>query len=215
MSVQLALGTPVHCSDARLGELTDVVIDPTTRRLTHLVVRPKHDPGASRLVPIELADQAADGIALRCTRDEAEAFEQLREVAFLRPGQRPPEDPEWDVGIQDVLAMPYYSATGMGDDIGLYDGNMTTSFDRVPKGEVEIRRTSLVMSSDDQALGQIDGFVVDGDHITHLVLERGHLWGRRDVTIPIGSVVEVATDTVRLGLTRDDVGALPAVRIHR
>ena len=215
MSIQLDLGTPVHCSDARLGELTDVVIDPTTRRLTHLVVRPKHDPGSSRLVPIELAGPGADGIMLRCTWHEAEAFELLRDVAFLRPGQQPPEDPEWDVGIQDVLAMPYYSATGLGDDIGMFDGSMTTSFDRVPKGKVEIRRTSLVMSSDDQALGQIDGFVVDGDHITHLVLERGHLWGRRDVTIPIGSVVEVATDTVRVGMTRAEVGALPAVRVHR
>jgi hypothetical protein len=215
MTGQLELGTPVHCSDAPLGELTDVVIDPKTRRLTHLVVRPKHEPGASRLVPIELAEPSAGAVALRCTWHEAEAFELLRDVAFLRPGEKPPEDPEWDVGIQDVLAVPYYSATGLGDDAGLYDGSMTTSFDRVPKGEVEIRRTSLVMSSDQQALGRIDGFVVDGDHITHLVLERGHLWGRRDVSIPIASVVDVATDTVRLGLTRDEVGALPAARVHR
>jgi hypothetical protein len=179
------------------------------------VVRPKHDPGGSRLVPIELAGERGDGIALRCTWHEAEALELLRDVAFLRPGQQPPEDPDWDVGIQDVLAMPYYSATGLGDDISLYDGGMTTSFDRVPKGEVEIRRSSLVMSSDDQDLGRIDGFVVEGDHITHVVLERGHLWGKRDVTIPIAAVVDVKTDAVRLGMSRDEVGALPAVRVHR
>ena len=57
--------------------------------------------------------------------------------------------------------------------------------------------------------------VVDGDHITHIVLERGHFWGRRDVTIPISAVAEVKTDVVALSLTRDEVGALPASRVHR
>jgi hypothetical protein len=33
--------------------------------------------------------------------------------------------------------------------------------------------------------GHLDGFVVEGDgHITHLVLGRGHLWGRRRLTVP-------------------------------
>ena len=36
-------------------------------------------------------------------------------------------------------------------------------------------------------IGDVDGFVIDaGEHITHVVLERGHLWGRKEVTIPIG-----------------------------
>ena len=71
-------------------------------------------------------------------------------------------------------------------------------------------------SADGHDLGEVDGFVVDSEEqITHFVLERGHLWGRRDVTIPIGAVATVETDAVTLSLSKDEVGALPSVRVHR
>ena len=90
------------------------------------------------------------------------------------------------------------------------------SFDRVPKGEVEVRRASVVISTDGHLLGEVDGFVVGADeHITHFVLERGHLWGRKEVTIPIGAVARVESDAVHVALSKDEVGALPAVRVGR
>jgi hypothetical protein len=65
-------------------------------------------------------------------------------------------------------------------------------------------------------LGQVDGFLVDGERqITHFILERGHLCGRREVTIPIGAVAKVETDAVTLSLSKEEVGALPSVRVHR
>jgi sporulation protein YlmC with PRC-barrel domain len=216
--MRLELGTPVRCADGVLGELMDVVVDPTSRRVTHLVVGPKAEPGDARLVPIALADPDDDSpaIVLACTREDAAALESLDEVAYLRADQIPVADPDWDVGVEDYLAMPYYSATGIGDDPGLYDTHVTISYHRVPKGEVEVRRSSLVTSSDDHLLGRVDGFVVDaGQHITHLVLERGHLWGRREVTIPIGAVAAVETDAVTIDLTREQVGELPSARVHR
>ncbi len=47
--------------------------------------------------------------------------------------------------------------------------------------------------------------------MTHVLLEQGHLWGKREITIPIGAVKEVAADGVRLNLTRDEVRELPPV----
>src|SRR4029079_15027459 len=89
------------------------------------------------------------------------------------------------------------------------------TYDRVPKGEAEIRRSSAVVSADDQHLGTVEALVVDGGEITHFLLERGHLWGTRDVTIPIGAVAKVESDIVTLRISKDDVGDLPAVRVHR
>jgi uncharacterized protein YrrD len=89
-------------------------------------------------------------------------------------------------------------------------------YDRIPKGDVEIRRASPVTSSDGHHLGHVDGFVVDGeDHIGQLVLEHGHLWGKREVVIPVGAVASVQTDEVVLKLTKDQVGALESRRVHR
>ena len=215
--MRLELGTPVRCTDDTFGELADVVIDPISRRLTHLVVRPHHQDGQARLVPIELAGGGDQGpeVLLGCTVDEMNKLEPVHEYAYLRLGESPAEDPDWDVGIEDVLALPYYEADPLGPS-PIYDTNVGMAYDRVPKGEVEIRRASAVASADGHDLGRVDGFLVDSEgQITHLILERGHLWGRREVTIPIGAVASVETDAVTLGLSKDDVGSLPSVRVHR
>jgi sporulation protein YlmC with PRC-barrel domain len=217
--VRLELGTPVRCTDAVYGELADLVIDPTRKRVTHVVVRPEHqEPAASRLVPIELIDESKGEreLVLRCTVDDVNELETVHEFAFLRLGEFPTEDPKWDVGVSDVLAAPYYEGTGFGEYVGDFGTNDAVTYDRVPKGEVEVRRASPVYSADGHHLGHVEGFVVDADdHITHVVLERGHLWGKRDVTIPIGSIAEVANDQVTLDLSKDDVGRLRSVRVHR
>jgi sporulation protein YlmC with PRC-barrel domain len=217
--VKLELGSPVRCTDGPFGELADVVIDPTARRVTHLVVAPHHQHGLARLVPIDLAAPANNGhaaVSLRCTREHARQLPAVQEFAYLRLGEFPANDPDWDVGIENVLALPYYGEAGFGEPAIDYDPNVSMTYDRVPKGEVEIRRASEVMSADGHRLGHVDGFLVDSDdHITHVVLERGHLWGRRDVTIPIGAVSQVKTDSVTVRLTKDDVAALPAVPVRR
>jgi sporulation protein YlmC with PRC-barrel domain len=215
----LELGSPVRCTDGLFGELADVVIDPIARRITHLVVAPHHQHGLARLVPIDLAAPANNGhaaVSLRCTLEHARQLPSVQEFAYLRLGEFPANDPDWDVGIENVLALPYYGYAGFGEGPIDYDPHVSITYDRVPKGEVEIRRASDVMSADGERLGHVDGFLVDGDdQITHVVLERGHLCGRRDVTIPIGAVSRVKMDSVAVRLTKDEVAALPAMPVHR
>jgi len=222
--MRLEIGNRVSCTDGVYGDLADIVIDPLEKHVTHLVIRPEHDEGQRRLVPIQLAKGRDDNlreIELECTLDEAQGFESVHEAAYLRLGESPAEDPDWDVGVADVLSLPYYAGLGYaGSDTNPYpdqlDPNVSLFYDRVPKGDVEIRRTSAVISADGHALGEVDGFVVSADeHITHVVLERGHVWGRKEVTIPIGAVARVENDAVHVALSKDDVGALPAVRVGR
>lgn len=220
--MRLELGSPVNCTDGSFGELADVVIDPTKRRVTHLVVEPHGDHGQARLVPIELAsteEGESSAISLGCSLEKAGRLERVEEYAFLRLGESPDLGPGWDIGIENVLAQPYYGyGPGLGYDTvpAEYDPHVSMTYDRIPKGEVEIRRASEVTSADGHGLGKVDGFLVDDDDaITHFVLERGHLWGRREVTIPIKAVASVHTDAVTLTLTKDEVGELPSVRVHR
>jgi sporulation protein YlmC with PRC-barrel domain len=68
----------------------------------------------------------------------------------------------------------------------------------------------------DGQIGQVEGLVLnrrDG-RVTHVLLQEGHLWGRKEVAIPVSAVTEVA-DGIRLGLTRHEVRDLPAVDIAR
>jgi sporulation protein YlmC with PRC-barrel domain len=222
VAVRLELGSPVTCTDGPFGELADIVIDPTKRQVTHLVVEPHGDHGKAKLVPAELADTdqgESSAISLRCSVQEAGQLDDVEEYAYLRLGDSPELEPGWEIGVESVLAQPYYgSAAGIGyETVGAqYDPHVSMTYDRIPKGEVEIRRASEVTSSDGHGLGKVDGFVVDDeDGITHFVLERGHLWGKREVTIPISAVATVHTDALTLTLTKDEVGELPSVPVHR
>ena len=184
--MRLEIGNRVHCTDGVYGELADIVIDPLEKRVTHLVVQPEQGEGDARLVPVQLAKG----------RDDEQREIELE--CTLHEAQRYP-------GL-DACAYPG----------GELDSHVTVYYDRVPKGEVEVRRASAVISADGHSLGEVDGFVVDADeHITHFVLERGHLWGRKEVTIPIGAVARVESDAVHVALSKDEVGALPAVRVGR
>ena len=214
--MRLELDKPVLCEDEEVGRLADLVVDPVAKRVTHLVVKPEHGVGASHLVPIGLVEptEQVGGIALTCSRAELEALPPVEEFTYLRLGEVASNDPDWDVGVSDVLALPYYDSTGLAGPVEAV-GDMGVLYDRVPKGEVELRRSSRVMAANGDYIGDVDGFLVDDDHITHFVLERGHLWGRREVTVPIGAVASVKSDVVTLRLSKDEVGALPSHRVHR
>jgi hypothetical protein len=47
------------------------------------------------------------------------------------------------------------------------------------------------------------------------VLEHGHFWGKREISIPIGAVARIGNDEVVLSLSTDEVGALKSHAVHR
>jgi sporulation protein YlmC with PRC-barrel domain len=82
--------------------------------------------------------------------------------------------------------------------------------------EVEVRRGEHVHATDGH-IGRVHGLVIDANshHVTHVILEEGHLWGRKEVAIPIGAVTGI-DDGIRLNLTKQQVQDLPPVDIdHR
>jgi hypothetical protein len=105
-----------------------------------------------------------------------------------------------------VLALPYY---------GLGVGNVTppVTVDTLPVGEVGVHRGDSVHASDGE-IGRVQGLVIDpaNRHVTHVLLQEGHLWDRKEVAIPIGAVTGI-TDGIRLNLTKADVQNLPAVEV--
>jgi hypothetical protein len=220
--MRMELGLPVECSDGHGGKVRDVVVDPGGRRLTHIVV--ERHAHVAHLVPIGDVEQtsAGDGGALRldCTVAEMEQrYPEIEETAFVRLGEWPTlDEDDWDVGVSTILSAPFYDADGfelVTTAAPQDDDRLLMAYDRIPAHEVEMRRGSAVEAADGGPLGHVDSFLVDDEgSITHLVLERGHLWRRRDITIPVTAVAELRTDAVRLSLSRGEVAALPAVRGH-
>jgi sporulation protein YlmC with PRC-barrel domain len=113
-----------------------------------------------------------------------------------------------------VLSWPYYGRddTVMDPD---REGKVseTITVDAVPVGEVAVRRGAHVHATDG-AIGQVQGLVMDSasHHVTHVLLQEGHVWGRKQVAIPI-SAVRTVDDGIRLSLTKRQVQDLPPVSI--
>ncbi len=206
--MRLELGRSVQLADGAKQELVDVVIDSGSKRVTHLVVQP-HDHGEdARLVPVGLAEERDGGAELRLgvTAKDLERFDLVHEFEVLHAGERPKGDPKWDVGVEDIVVTPTYAPTAFGEYGGALDSDVTISYDRVPKGEIELRRASSVYSSDGHNLGSVDGVVVsEGDRLTELFFQRGRLWWKREVAVPAESISKFESDMVTLGVTKDEL----------
>ncbi len=98
---------------------------------------------------------------------------------------------------------------GLGVGLGRGDPNPIVVNDVIPAGETDLRHGEHVHALDGE-IGKVKGFLVDqGDqHVTHVLLQEGHLWGRKEVSIPISAVTSV-NDGIRLNLTKKQVEDLP------
>ena len=188
----LTIGARARCSDGLGGKVIRIVIDPATRTVTHLAIEPSHHSAPTRLVPMDLVDAAGSELTLRCSLAEfghLDTAEDVQMVEDIAPADLGPVD----------LASPL--ATAQPIEVIVEDV--------VPPGETEVRPGDWVDAVDGE-IGEVQGVIIDrGDHrMTHVLLKEGHLWGRKEVAIPVSAVTDV-TDGIVLNLTKKQVESLP------
>lgn len=188
----LRIGARASCSDGFCGEVTRIVIDPATRTISHLVIEPRHRREPGRLVPLDLVDVTDGQVRVRCTIAEFGHLELAQEVDLE-------EGFDYDAGM----------GVGSGFGTSMASGPRMVTHDAVPLGETELLPGEHVHALDGE-IGRVQGFVVDaGDHqVTHVLLQEGHLWGRRDVAIPASAVTKVENG-IWINLTKEQVEDLP------
>jgi len=210
---QFTIGARAHCTDGPCGQVRRLIINPANETVTHLVIQPGHAKEAARLVPVHLAETADGDIRLRCTRAE---FDQLDHAEERQLGEA--DDHVGDVGLfssglaYNVSGDALAPVGGQFMDIGHVPGHRRIVVeDVIPAGEDQVGPGDRVHAADGE-IGRIRGFLVnpDDDQVTHVLLQEGHLWGRKNVAIPISAVTRVDAG-IRLNLTKEQVGQLPPV----
>jgi sporulation protein YlmC with PRC-barrel domain len=209
---EFTLGAQASCSDGPCGEVIRTILDPATRTVTHLVIEPKHRKMDGRLVPIDLVDASSGEIRLRCSLVQFEQLEPAEEVDLA-------EGVDYAGGYGQAGAVQGYgnvggmgvggSSSGMGIGMGLGHRTPTVLSHAVPLGETEVERHESVHAVDGE-IGRVEGFVVDpaDNKVTHVLLQEGHMWGRKEVAIPVSAVASVDAG-IRLNLTKQQVEDLP------
>ncbi len=209
---EFILGAKASCTDGFCGEVRRTILDPAARTVTHLVIEPRHRKGAGRLVPLRLVDATAAEIRLHCTLAEFDRLEPAEEVDLV-------DDGGYGGGYGQAEAVQGYgnvggmgvggSASGMGIGMGLGHRTPTVVTHAVPLGETEVGRHESVHAVDGE-IGQVEGFVMDpaDQKVTHVLLREGHLWGRKQVAIPVSAVASVDAG-IRLNITKQQVEDLP------
>lgn len=204
--IVIPLHASVECTDGACGESVTVIVNPITEKVTHFVVKDKTlPPPAERLVPIEeVVETTSEMVRLRLRRDEMAALKPFVETQYVEGDELVPV-----YGTYDSFSMsPYVTPVGTHQ--------LPIEVEQVPPGELAVYRGSRVEGTDGY-VGKVGELLVDPEsgHITHLVMREGHLWGKKEVTIPISTIDHVMADTVYLKLDRQSIEMLPAVPVKR
>ena len=208
--MKFMMGARATCTGGFCGVVRRTIINPAARTVTHLVIEPEHHHHTGgRLVPVELVEEAAEEIRLRCTLSEFGRLDPAEEVTVV----------EGDYGGGHVQAetVPESGTAGRGGagaasgasrGLGLDDRTPLLLDHAVPRGETEVEPNDRVRCPDGE-VGQVKGFVTDpADHkVTHIVLQEGHLWGRKEIAIPASAVASFDAG-IQLNITKKEVGEL-------
>jgi sporulation protein YlmC with PRC-barrel domain len=195
--MDLPLNAKVYCVDGLCGQSKELVLDRNTEEVTHLVVKGNHLPHTELLVPVELvAETTPRLIRLRCTKDKLAEMEPFLKVEVI------------EEEIPHYLPDPYLMPTKVTETQWV-----TVRREAIPPGEVAVRQGARVEATDGH-VGRLDEFLVDPEteQVTHLVLREGHLWGQRNVTIPVSGIDRLEENTIHLKLDKGQVGALRSIR---
>ncbi|MGH3055699.1 MAG: hypothetical protein ACRDL7_12050, partial [Gaiellaceae bacterium] len=171
------------------------------RRVTNHVVVDR--AGKARVVPPELLVQertAGGAVVLSCSSADFAALDSIRSFSYVGLGEGPHADRGSDVGVEDVTILPSFGDLALGDYAGDFGGAYAVTYDAIPSGSAELRSESMVLAENQELIGSVDGLLVEGQRLTHVVVQRTHLWNTGAAAIPIDSVVAIGTDSVTVSL---------------
>jgi sporulation protein YlmC with PRC-barrel domain len=207
--MEIPLNVQVECTDGVCGRSAFVLIDPIADQVTHLVVK-EDASNKEYIVPVDfIAETVTDSIRLRCDRAKLEKMHPFIKTKFIE--EKVPNSNFASGGTYGLGS--YYYLPYVNSEIPVYEAMEQK---QIPPGELAVSRGTRVEAKDG-FVGKVDEFVVNpkNGHITHLVMHEGHLWGRKDVIIPVSAMGDTHDDTVFLNLDKHQIESLPIFPLKR
>ena len=212
---EIPLDAKIVCVDGESGKMSHVIIEQNTQKVTHFVVEISNLLESHKyLLPIEhVIKTTPESVALDCTKKELTAMPSFTEMRFFNPVTHEYEAlrnfSEEAFAYRDSYLM--WSDPTFDRDIGTDIFSMPIEAELIPDGEIAVRKGASVEATDGH-IGRIEEFLVDpqDSHITHLVLEEGHLWHKKVLTLPLSEILYMNEDYIYLKLNKQAIKSLKA-----
>ncbi|MBK9602803.1 MAG: PRC-barrel domain containing protein [Anaerolineales bacterium] len=208
--MEIPLNAQVECTDGVCGHSVYVLINPIIDQVTFLIVKEDTPPNTEYMVPVEfVAETIVNTIRLSCDLARLRTMDPFVQTEFIQ--EKALDYAGYGGGISGMGSfyyMPYITS-----EVSV---QVPVEHQQIPLGELAVHRGTRVEATDGH-VGHVDEFVVnkvDGS-ITHLVMREGHLWGQKDVIIPLSALGETREDTVFLNLDKQQIESLPAFPVSR
>lgn len=192
--MDMHLNAHVECLDGRIGRLENIILNPKTEKVTYLVVRGNDLQNTERLVPERLVKEAShDTVFLSISKEKFEGMKNFIQEEYIPSN------------------ITLYMAEQAGWDMGT-PASVFVEHEAVPAGGLIVHKGAKVFATDGHA-GKVDDFLVEKKtgRITHLILLEGHLWGKKDISVPINQIDRYEDGNIYLKIDKIGVEALPVI----
>ncbi|MGB7874708.1 MAG: PRC-barrel domain-containing protein [Anaerolineales bacterium] len=201
--MDIPINAKVYCQDKMCGTSNAVILNPLNDVVTHLIVKESKRPHTERLVPIDMIDASlTDNIHLKLSETMLQSLPPLYDVEYIQ------------------ITVPHYMQVS---DISYMEPVIVPEkkfieekIYHTPVNELAVNRGTLVYSADGYVIGNVDEFLVDqnGGHVTHLILREGHIFGQKDVFIPVAEIETINESSLHLKLDKEKIEKLPAIPVR-
>jgi uncharacterized protein YrrD len=220
-----------------IGNLNRFVVNPKTKRVSHIVFEHGTLSKTEHVIPIELVERVDDdGIHLRDIPQKPEDLPLFEEDKYLLTNERGVLE---EGVVSDTTVYSYYhyppapygtsSVRDTGD--GLHTYHQTDQKPRVershsreghkppvtkseklniPEDAVALKEGAKVISSDQKHVGDVEKLLMDPqtDTATHLLITKG-LLNREKKLVPVDWIDQILEDEVSLVIQEDFIDNLP------
>lgn len=201
---------PVFVAGKEWGQVANLIVDPMTKRLTHIVVESAARHSEARRVRLnQFRVDENRNVLLNLAEDELRRLPHVRDSVHQRPSRPVLPGRDWDVGIRKGSNDVRYP--GREVPRWEFDDERTVEivFDRIPPGTVELRAESRFILADGSEAGFVYGLSVsDSGTITRLFVLRPPRVARQLSEIAASAVVRYEMDRVVSSIQQSEFGKL-------
>jgi len=187
-----------------VGHLDRVVVDSSTKAITHLVIQTSGLTKAGHVVPISLiSDATAERINLREQAGDVHELPKFEEKHYVMSGD--------SGGSATTVSQPLGGMPGavVNDARPKYVKEIEQ---HIPAGTVALKEGATVIAADGKHVGHVEKVITDApaEHASHLLVAKGRLAKERKL-VPIAWVNILSEDEVHLNVEPGQIEALEPV----